>query len=63
VGGVAEEGRVSIIPGRPASGARAGIPILLVLYNRDLTQAMVVGLLYLPFELVLGVWLIVKGFN
>jgi len=31
VGGVAEEGRVSIIPGRPASGARAGIPILLVL--------------------------------
>ena len=41
------------------------ITTLLVLYNRDLKDSpvMVLGLLYLPFELVLGVWLIVKGFN
>ena len=39
------------------------IPVLLVLYNRDLTRAMVLGLPYAPYELVLGIWLIVKGFN
>jgi len=40
------------------------IPVLLQLYDRDFTHpVMVVGLLYLPFELFLGVWLIVKGFN
>ena len=40
------------------------IPVLLQLYDRDSTHPiMAVGLLYLPFELVLGVWLIVKGFN
>lgn len=40
------------------------IPVLLQLYARNSTHpVMVVGLLYLPFELVLGVWLIVKGFN
>ena len=39
------------------------IPVLLVLYNRNLTQAMILGLPYAPFELVLGIWLIVKGFN
>ena len=40
------------------------IPVLLQLYDRDFTHpVMVVGLLYLPFELVLGVWLIVEGFN
>jgi hypothetical protein len=40
------------------------IPVLLQLYDRDFTHPiMAVGLLYLPFELVLGVWLIVKGFN
>ena len=37
------------------------IPVLLVLYDRDLTRAMVLGLPYLPYELVLGVWLIVRG--
>ena len=40
------------------------IPVLLQLNDRDFTHpVMVVGLAYLPFELVLGVWLIVKGFN
>ena len=40
------------------------IPVLLLLYDRDFTHpVMAVGLLYLPFELVLGVWLIAKGFN
>lgn len=40
------------------------IPVLLQLYDRDFTHpVMAVGLVYLPFELVLGVWLIVKGFN
>jgi len=40
------------------------IPVLLQIYDRDFTHpVMAVGLLYLPFELFLGVWLIVKGFN
>jgi len=39
------------------------IPVLVVLYDRDLTSAMVMGLPYAPYELFLGVWLIVKGFN
>jgi hypothetical protein len=39
------------------------IPVLLMLYDRNLTQAMLLGLPYAPYELVLGVWLIVKGFN
>ena len=39
------------------------IAYLLVLYNPALKPALVVGLAYLPFELFLGFWLIVKGFN
>ncbi|NIM96025.1 MAG: DUF4386 family protein [Anaerolineales bacterium] len=40
------------------------IPVLLQVYDRDFTHPiMAVGIFYLPFELVLGVWLIVKGFN
>ena len=40
------------------------VPVLLQLNDRDFAHpVMVVGLLYVPFELVLGVWLIVKGFN
>ncbi len=39
------------------------IAVLLVLYNRDLTRVMILALPYAPYELVLGVWLIVKGFN
>jgi hypothetical protein len=41
------------------------ITTLLVLFNRDLRDSpvMVLGLPYLPFELFLGVWLIVKGFT
>jgi hypothetical protein len=37
------------------------IPVLLVLYTRGPTPLMVLGLPYAPFELVLGVWLIVRG--
>ncbi len=40
------------------------IPVLLQLYASNSTSpVMVVGILYLPFELVLGIWLIVKGFQ
>jgi hypothetical protein len=40
------------------------IYFLLVLYDRDLLPAAgILALPYLPFEVVLGVWLIVKGFN
>ena len=40
------------------------IPVLLQLYDRDFTHpVMAVGLAYLPFELVLGIWLIARGFN
>ena len=37
------------------------IPVVLMLYRRGSTPWMVLGLPYAPFELVLGVWLIVKG--
>lgn len=37
------------------------IPILIALYARRSTPLMVLGLPYAPFELVLGLWLIVKG--
>jgi len=37
------------------------IPVLLMLYTRRATPLMVLGLPYAPFELVLGLWLIVKG--
>ena len=41
------------------------IPVLLVLYDRDFRArpVMILGAPYAPFELVLGLWLIVKGFN
>jgi len=40
------------------------IPVLFQLYDRDSTHpVMAVGLLYLPFELVLGVRLIARGLN
>ncbi len=39
------------------------VAVLLVLYNRDFTRVMILALPYAPYELVLGVWLIVKGFN
>jgi hypothetical protein len=40
------------------------IPALLQVYDRHSTHPiMVVGILYLPFELVLGLWLIIKGVN
>jgi hypothetical protein len=46
-----------------ASVCLLSIPSLLVLYNRDFSPALVMALPYLPFEVFLGVWLIVKGFN
>jgi hypothetical protein len=41
------------------------IPTLLGLYDRDFDfiPVMIMGLPYVPYELFLGVWLIVKGFN
>ena len=40
------------------------IPTLLVLYDRDFFPAAgILALPYAPYELFLGVWLIVKGFN
>jgi hypothetical protein len=39
------------------------IPTLLALLDLDFLPAMILGLPYVPFELVLGIWLIVKGFN
>ncbi len=39
------------------------IPVLFVLFKRDFTAVMVLGLPYAPFELVVALWLIVKGFN
>jgi hypothetical protein len=37
------------------------IPVVVVLYKRGSTPLMILGLPYAPFELVLGLWLIVKG--
>ena len=39
------------------------IPTVITLLDLDYLPAMVLGLPYAPFELVLGIWLIVKGFN
>ena len=40
------------------------IPMLIELYDRDfLPAAGLLALPYVPFEVVLGVWLVVKGFN
>jgi len=39
------------------------IPVLVMLYTRRSTPLMVLGLPYAPFELVLGIWLMVKGLS
>jgi len=39
------------------------IPTVLALLDREFPPAAISGLLYLPFEPVLGIWLVVKGFN
>ena len=39
------------------------IPTELTLLDLDYLPAMILGLPYAPFELVLGIWLIIKGFN
>jgi hypothetical protein len=36
------------------------IPVLVLLYRRGSTPLMVLGLPYAPFELVLGIWVVVK---
>jgi hypothetical protein len=38
------------------------IPVLLVLVNRNWTYLDILALPYAPFELVLGLWLVIKGF-
>jgi hypothetical protein len=48
--------------GLAAVGALA-IPVLLVLYDRSFDSLMLLGLPYAPYELVLGIWLMAKGFN
>ena len=39
------------------------IPIIIGLYDRDLKSLLFLGIVYLPYEVVLGIWLIVKGFQ
>ena len=39
------------------------IPVVLALYNRNLTGLMVLGIAYLPFEPVLGLWLLFSRIN
>jgi hypothetical protein len=39
------------------------VPVWAVPYNRELTQTLILGLPYAPFELVLGLWLLVIGFQ
>ena len=39
------------------------LPVLLVLVNRNWTYLDILALPYAPFELVLGIWLLVKGFS
>jgi len=39
------------------------IPTVLQLYDRNLTAALVLGLPYAPYEVVLRLWLVVKGFS
>jgi len=39
------------------------ILVVVALYDRVPTFVMILGIPYFPFELVLGAWLIVKGFN
>ena len=40
------------------------IPVLFELYDRNfLPAAGLLALLYVPFELVLGLWLLIRGFN
>lgn len=38
------------------------ITVLVQLYDRDFTYLMILGLPYAPFEIVLGLWLMFKGF-
>jgi hypothetical protein len=39
------------------------IPVLMVLYDNALNSLMFLGIFYLPFEVVLGIWLLVRGFQ
>lgn len=39
------------------------IPVVLALLDREYLPAMILGLPYAPYELVLGLWLVITGFN
>jgi hypothetical protein len=39
------------------------IPMIMTLYDRDLQSLLFLGIAYLPYEVILGVWLLVKGFQ
>jgi len=39
------------------------IPMFMMLYDRQLKSPMFLGIAYLPCEKVLGIWLLVKGFQ
>jgi len=39
------------------------IPVVLALLDLEYLPAMILGLPYAPYELVLGLWLVIKGFN
>lgn len=39
------------------------VPVLVGLYNRESTVLMILGLPYAPFEPVLGLWLLFRGFR
>ena len=39
------------------------VPVLFTLLERESLPVMILGLPYAPYELVLGIWLIVKGFH
>ncbi len=39
------------------------IPVILTLLDREYLPATILALPYAPFELVLGIWLLIKGFN
>lgn len=39
------------------------IPVMMILYDRDLKTLLFLGIAYAPYELVLGVWLLLTGLN
>lgn len=39
------------------------IPMIMTLYDRNLDRLLFLGIFYLPYEVVLGIWLLVNGFQ